>query len=102
MTTLAISETQRHWHERRKETQPWRNMPETGDMARILAHMAVLHWTVWADLVYLEQEQEPGQQQEDYQEHEHEHEHGAVGDGFRGVSGDCSIPGQLEEREDSV
>lgn len=56
MTTLAISENQRQWHQVQQQKQQWRNLPGIEDMARMLAHIAVVHWRVWADLVYVAQE----------------------------------------------
>ncbi|KIV85249.1 hypothetical protein PV11_00971 [Exophiala sideris] len=55
MTALTISENQRQWHQLRQRKQQWRNLAGIEDMARMLAHVAVVHWRVWADLVYLEQ-----------------------------------------------
>ncbi|KAI1627096.1 T-complex protein 11-domain-containing protein [Exophiala viscosa] len=55
MTTLAISEDQRQWHQVRQQRQQGRNRPGIEEPARMLAHVAVVHWRVWADLVYLAQ-----------------------------------------------
>ncbi|KEF61783.1 uncharacterized protein A1O9_03353 [Exophiala aquamarina CBS 119918] len=64
MTTLAISEAQKRDHHARHqpqhENQQWRQMPSLEDMARKLAHVAVIHMRVWWDLVYLPDEAEPG------------------------------------------
>ena len=48
---IQISEAQKHWQQTRHENKSWRADPE--DIARRIAHMAVLHWRVWAELVYL-------------------------------------------------
>ena len=48
---LQISEAQKHWQQSRQENELWRADPE--DIARRIAHIAVLHWRVWAALVYL-------------------------------------------------
>lgn len=57
MTTLDISEMQKRHHHLRHgsqhEYQQWRQMPTVDDMARKLAHVAVVHMRVWADMVYL-------------------------------------------------
>ncbi|KAK5061320.1 hypothetical protein LTR84_007862 [Exophiala bonariae] len=57
MTTLNISEIQKRHHNIRQgsqhEFQQWRQMPTEDDMARKLAHIAVIHMRVWADMVYL-------------------------------------------------
>lgn len=62
MTTLDISEKQKRHHLLRlgdqDENQQWRQMPTVDDMARKLAHVAVIHMRVWADLVYFPAEAE--------------------------------------------
>jgi hypothetical protein len=55
---LQISEAQKHWQLNRLDKSLWRADAE--DVARRLAHIAVLHWNVWAELVYLEGEGENG------------------------------------------
>ena len=57
MTTLAISENQKHWKTLQQQRQPWRNVPDLQDLARKLAHIAAIHWKVWAELVYLQGEE---------------------------------------------
>ncbi|KIX93684.1 uncharacterized protein Z520_10590 [Fonsecaea multimorphosa CBS 102226] len=54
MTILAISQAQKQWQQVRASRQQWRSLPETDDIARRVAHIATVHWRVWADLVYLE------------------------------------------------
>lgn len=88
MTTLGVSEAQKVWHEHRKQKRSWRSMPDTDDMARTLAHMAVIHWKVWADLVYLAPPEEQGPELEEEHEHEPDQEHGAFGDSIDGDLGD--------------
>ncbi|KIX10629.1 uncharacterized protein Z518_01713 [Rhinocladiella mackenziei CBS 650.93] len=75
MSTLAISEAQKQWYQLRQQRQPWRNTPDLDDMARRLAHIAVIHWMVWADLVYSEHAVE--------HDTTFEHEHGAETDSIR-------------------
>lgn len=53
---LQISEAQKHWQQSRQERKLWR--ADVEDMARRLAHIAVLHWKIWADLVYMNGEDE--------------------------------------------
>lgn len=53
---LQISEAQKHWQQIRQERGLWR--ADTEDIARRVAHIAVLHWKVWAGLVYLEDGEE--------------------------------------------
>jgi len=48
---LQISEAQKHWQQSRLDKNPWQADAE--DVARRVAHIAVLHWNVWAELVYL-------------------------------------------------
>ena len=43
---LQISEAQKHWQQIRQERGLWRADAE--DVARRVAHIAVLHWKVWA------------------------------------------------------
>lgn len=61
MTTLAISDKQKRYHHARHanqhENQEWRQMPSVDDLARKLAHVAVIHLRVWAELVYLPEEE---------------------------------------------
>lgn len=53
---LQISEAQKRWQQRRHENRLWR--ADLEDVARRVAHVAVLHWKIWAGLVYLEGEEE--------------------------------------------
>jgi hypothetical protein len=53
---LQISEAQKHWQQSRHERKLWR--ADVEDVARRVAHVAVLHWKVWAGLVYLEGEED--------------------------------------------
>lgn len=50
--TLAISNNQRAWSIQRSETG-LSTTPDIEDISRRLAHIAVIHWQVWSDLVYL-------------------------------------------------
>ncbi|OCT54718.1 putative cAMP-mediated signaling protein Sok1 [Cladophialophora carrionii] len=56
MTTLEISHAQKHWQQVRAQACRWRLLPEIEDIARRLAHIASIHWRVWAELVYLDSE----------------------------------------------
>ncbi|EXJ86370.1 hypothetical protein A1O3_03321 [Capronia epimyces CBS 606.96] len=53
MTAQAISLTQRRLHLRHATSQVYRYLPDLRDLASRLAHIAVIHWRVWADLAYL-------------------------------------------------
>lgn len=53
---LQISEAQKRWQQSRHDDKLWRADME--DVARRVAHIAVLHWKIWAGLVYLEGEEE--------------------------------------------
>jgi hypothetical protein len=53
---LQISEAQKRWQQRRHDEKLWR--ADIEDVARRVAHIAVLHWKIWAGLVYLEGEEE--------------------------------------------
>jgi hypothetical protein len=53
---LQISEAQKRWQQSRHDDKLWRANIE--DVARRVAHIAVLHWKIWAGLVYLEGEEE--------------------------------------------
>jgi hypothetical protein len=57
MNTLEISHAQKHWLQDRAKRFHWRLLPEIEDIARRLAHVATIHWRVWADLVYLESDE---------------------------------------------
>lgn len=54
MTILTISQEQKHWHEQRARRFRWRLLPEIEDIARRMAHIASIHWRVWAEMVYLD------------------------------------------------
>ena len=56
MSTLAISETQKQYQQSRQARENDLTLPDLENMARMLAHMGVLHWQVWRDLVYLQVE----------------------------------------------
>ncbi|KAK5212405.1 Protein SOSEKI 1, partial [Exophiala xenobiotica] len=59
MTTLKISEVQKHWQQVQQHKQQWRNLAQIDGMARMLAHIAVLNMWVWKNLVYLAQDGDP-------------------------------------------
>ncbi|KAK5954709.1 Protein SOSEKI 1 [Knufia fluminis] len=56
LDTLQISNLQRMWSaDRSSKELPL--APDMDDIARRLAHIAVIHWRVWSDLVYLDDSQ---------------------------------------------
>lgn len=54
MTPLTMSEAQQQWQQRRAQKNISRPLPDMEDIARRLAHVGILHWKVWASLVYLD------------------------------------------------
>ncbi|KIW10196.1 hypothetical protein PV08_11157 [Exophiala spinifera] len=54
MTTLRISEAQKQWQQIQQQTCQGRIPFQIESMARMLAHMAVVNFRVWTNLVYLE------------------------------------------------
>lgn len=59
MTPLAISESQQHWQQQQQEQKTsFRRLPDVEDIARRLAHVGILHWRIWANLVYLDDAEE--------------------------------------------
>lgn len=58
LDTLQISNLQRTWSVKRS-LKGLPLAPDLDDIARRLAHVAVIHWKVWSDLVYLDDSQ-PG------------------------------------------
>jgi hypothetical protein len=59
MTVLAMSEAQRNWQKQREQEQALRQsslrpLPEVEDIARRIAHVGIIHWKIWAQLVYLD------------------------------------------------
>jgi T-complex protein 11 len=76
---LQISEAQKQWQESRQDGKLWR--ADVEDVAKRAAHIAVLHWKIWAGLVYLEggregeegggeEEEEEGEEGEEEEEEE--------------------------------
>jgi hypothetical protein len=64
MSTLAISETQKQYQQNRQQLDD-QALPDLDNMARSLAHLAVLHWQVWRDLVYMRDENASTLEQEE-------------------------------------
>ena len=62
-TPLQMSEDQKQWEQARNDNKTWRADAE--DIARRVAHMSVLHWRVWAGLVYLRDETDEMTREED-------------------------------------
>lgn len=56
MSTVQISETQKHYQQNRQQSEI-QTFPDLENMARSLAHLGVLHWQVWWDLVYMRDEE---------------------------------------------
>lgn len=54
MTPLAVSNAQQQWQQRREQRTSFRPLPEIEDIARRVAHVGILHWKIWANLVYLD------------------------------------------------
>ncbi|ERF75474.1 hypothetical protein EPUS_07006 [Endocarpon pusillum Z07020] len=54
MTPLAVSNAQQQWQQRREQQTSFRPLPEVEDVARRVAHVGILHWKIWANLVYLD------------------------------------------------
>lgn len=53
MHNLTISHEQVRWGKRHHLTDPLNAYPDIEQLARNLAHISILHWRIWADLVYL-------------------------------------------------
>lgn len=58
MTPLAMSEAQQQWQQQREQSTSFRPLPTVGDIARRVAHLGILHWKIWANLVYLKDAEE--------------------------------------------
>ena len=54
MTPLAVSNAQQQWQQQREQQTSFRPLPEVEDVARRVAHVGILHWKIWANLVYLD------------------------------------------------
>jgi T-complex protein 11 len=54
MTPLAVSEAQQQWQQQQEQKTTFRPLPDVEDIARRLAHVGILHWKIWANLVYLD------------------------------------------------
>lgn len=63
MTPLAISEAQQNWQQQQEQRTSFRPLPYAEDIARRLAHVGVLHWKIWANLVYLDDAEEASAEQ---------------------------------------
>lgn len=53
MTALAISDAQKRWYDKRMEAKDRQLIPSVEDLSRKIAHIAVIHFRVWADMIYL-------------------------------------------------
>ncbi|KAL6245264.1 Protein SOSEKI 1 [Rhinocladiella similis] len=65
MTTLSISEAQKQWQQMQQQKSQGRIPFQMDTMARMLAHMAVVNFRVWTELVYLEHEGDTFQEEFD-------------------------------------
>ncbi len=54
MTPLAMLNAQQQWQQQREQRTSFRTLPEVEDIARRVAHVGILHWKIWANLVYLD------------------------------------------------
>jgi T-complex protein 11 len=52
LSALHISEQQQYHQQWRQRSAQGRQLPDLDDMARRLAHIAVIHWRVWRGLIY--------------------------------------------------
>ncbi len=63
LTPLAMSEAQQQWQQQQQESKTsFRPLPDIEDLARRLAHVGILHWKIWANLVYLDDTEEASQE----------------------------------------
>ena len=53
MTPLAIFQAQQQWQQQQEQKTSFRPLPNIEDISRRLAHVGILHWKIWAVLVYL-------------------------------------------------
>jgi hypothetical protein len=58
LTTLQISQEQKEWQLTRARQSPRRLLPNLEDISRRLAHIIAVHWRVWAELVYQDEEED--------------------------------------------
>jgi T-complex protein 11 len=58
MTPVAMSEAQHQWQQQHDRIPRFRPLPEVEDISRRVAHLGILHWKIWANLVYLEDREE--------------------------------------------
>lgn len=54
MTPLAMFQAQQQWQQQHGPKTSFRPLPNIDDISRRLAHVGILHWKIWAVLVYLE------------------------------------------------
>jgi T-complex protein 11 len=53
MNPLAITEAQHQWQQQQERKPCFRRLPEIEAISRRVAHVGILHWKIWANLVYL-------------------------------------------------
>jgi T-complex protein 11 len=58
MTPLAMSEAQQQWQQQQEQSHDFWRLPDIEDIGRRLAHVGILHWKIWANLVYVGDGQE--------------------------------------------
>lgn len=58
MTPLAMLNAQQQWQQQREQQTSFRPLPDVEDVARRVAHIGIIHWKIWANLVYLDDDGE--------------------------------------------
>lgn len=58
MTPLAIADAQHQWQQLQERKPCLRPLAEVEDISRRVAHLGILHWKIWANLVYLKDGEE--------------------------------------------
>ena len=51
---LEMSKAQQQWRQQRERNTSLSPLPEIEDVARRIAHVGIIHWKIWANLVYLD------------------------------------------------
>jgi T-complex protein 11 len=54
-TPLEMSDAQQQWRQQRERNTSFHPLPEIEDIARRVAHVGIIHWKIWANLVYLDE-----------------------------------------------
>ena len=53
-TPLEMLEAQQRWRQQRERNTNFHSPPDIEDIARRVAHVGIVHWKIWANLVYLD------------------------------------------------